>query len=323
MTRHHLTIGLVAGAFALSLAPAWAGQRTNSGDTVGSAVPRGDSGSSSGSSSSGSSGSSGSSSSGGSSSSAGSSGGSSADYPSYRAPRAPENPQRSSGSSQRERAVPRGGGSGDSGTATRSGGGGSGTASTSSADGSGSDSARSRSAVPPYSRPRDGRVVQGEGTERRGPVPTRDGGYPVIYDPYYYGYYDPFYYGYRYGYSPYWAPGYGFGYGYFSYDPYLFGGGYGPYGYGGGYGGGSSSSYGSYRGSGSLRLRVKPGEAQVFVDGYYVGVVDSFDGVFQRLNLDAGPHKVEIKAEGYETAQFDVMVTHGETVTFKGDLKRQ
>jgi hypothetical protein len=148
----------------------------------------------------------------------------------------------------------------------------------------------------------------------------------VIYDPYYSGYYDPFAYGYRYGYSPYWVPGYGFGYGYFSYDPFLFGGygyggGYGS-GYGSGYGGGYSSSYGSSRGTGSLRLKVKPGNAQVFIDGYYVGIVDNFDGVFQRLGIEAGAHKIEVRAEGFEQVEFDVMVTPGETVTYKGELKR-
>ncbi len=51
-------------------------------------------------------------------------------------------------------------------------------------------------------------------------------------------------------------------------------------------------------------------------------MVDSFDGAFQRLGIEAGAHKIEIRAEGYETAQFDVMVMPGETVTYKGDLKR-
>ena len=67
---------------------------------------------------------------------------------------------------------------------------------------------------------------------------------------------------------------------------------------------------------------MKPSNAQVYIDGYYVGVVDSFDGAFQRLGIEAGAHKVEIRAEGYETAQFDVMVMPGETVTYKGELKR-
>ena len=146
-------------------------------------------------------------------------------------------------------------------------------------------------------------------------------------------YYDPFYYGSRY--SSYWSPyGYGFGLGYFAYDPFLFGGygsysgayGNGAYGYdpyqgtgGGGYGGSSGSGY---RGVGSLRLKVKPADAQVYVDGYFMGVVDSFDGSFQKLTIEEGAHKVEVRSEGYTPVQFDVMVIPGETITYKGELPK-
>ena len=59
---------------------------------------------------------------------------------------------------------------------------------------------------------------------------------------------------------------------------------------------------------------------QVFVDGYYVGVVDEFDGVFQRLRLEAGGHRVEIRLDGYSALTFDVLIPPGETVTFRGEL---
>jgi hypothetical protein len=60
--------------------------------------------------------------------------------------------------------------------------------------------------------------------------------------------------------------------------------------YGGGYGdsGGSTTSYG--RGEqGNLKLKVKPRSAKVYVDGYFVGTVDEFDGSFQKLALNTGP----------------------------------
>ena len=194
--------------------------------------------------------------------------------------------------------------------------------------------------MPAYSRPRDDKKAIGTAVPRTGPVPDDDhnhhgGYYPYypgyIYDPYYSFYYDPFYSA-RYGY---WAPyGYGYGLGYFSYDPFLFGafgypysgGAYDPYSYGGGGGGGSTSASSSsqvYPGSGSIRLKVKPRNAEVFIDGLSVGTIDSFDGVFQRLDVQAGPHKIELRAEGYQTEQFDVIVTNGETVTYKGDMKRR
>ena len=175
------------------------------------------------------------------------------------------------------------------------------------------DNGDRRRAVPAYSRPRDGRPVIGTAVERQGRPPIIGGG----------GYYDPFY---RYNYYfnrpfGYYYPSYGFGLGYF-YDPWMWG--YAsPYSYGGGGGYYSGAYYGrNYRDIGSIRLKVKPEHGQVYVDGYYVGEVDSFDGVFQKLSLESGTHRIEIRAEGFETEQFEVLVVPGETITYKGDLKR-
>ena len=46
---------------------------------------------------------------------------------------------------------------------------------------------------------------------------------------------------------------------------------------------------------GGLRITDAPREAQVFADGYYLGIVDDFDGVFQHANLEAGTHRLEIQ----------------------------
>ena len=54
-----------------------------------------------------------------------------------------------------------------------------------------------------------------------------------------------------------------------------------------------------------------PPDARVFVDGYYAGVVDDYDGVFQHLNLEAGPHHIEIEEEGNPSIAFDVRVGPG------------
>ena len=91
-------------------------------------------------------------------------------------------------------------------------------------------------------------------------------------------------------------------------------------GYGGGGGGYAVSQ--SYRDNGSLRLKIDPKQAQVYIDGYYVGLVDNYDGAFQKLGIEGGGHKVELKADGYEPLQFEVLITPGETVTYKGEMKR-
>ena len=72
--------------------------------------------------------------------------------------------------------------------------------------------------------------------------------------------------------------------------------------------------------TGSLRLRVEPKDAQVFVDGYYAGLVDEFDGHFQHLDLVPGPHHVEVHAPGYERLPIDVFIQPHHTIQYQGHL---
>jgi hypothetical protein len=77
------------------------------------------------------------------------------------------------------------------------------------------------------------------------------------------------------------------------------------------------------KGWGRLRLKVKPEHAEVFVDGYFVGLVDQFDGVFQRLHIEPGPHRVEFRADsyGYEPLTYDVLIQPDRKITYTGALK--
>jgi hypothetical protein len=81
------------------------------------------------------------------------------------------------------------------------------------------------------------------------------------------------------------------------------------------------SNQGSYGyPTGELRLQVRPRDAQVFVDGYYAGTVDDFDGIFQSLRLEDGDYRIEIVLPGYEALDFDVRIYPGEKVTYRGEL---
>ena len=71
---------------------------------------------------------------------------------------------------------------------------------------------------------------------------------------------------------------------------------------------------------GELRLRVRPRNAEVYVDGFYAGVVDHFDGTFQSLKLEFGPHHIQVIAPGYEVLEFDVGPAPGGKITYEGDL---
>jgi hypothetical protein len=124
----------------------------------------------------------------------------------------------------------------------------------------------------------------------------------------------PYYGGSRYGY-------YGYGY----YNPYDYW--YSPYYYSGYYGYSPSyyrrsRGYGSYRDNGSLRIIVDPEKTRVYVDGYYAGVADDFDGIFQRLNVPPGRHDITLKLEGYRTQHFKVYVPVDDTIKIHYDMVR-
>jgi hypothetical protein len=161
-------------------------------------------------------------------------------------------------------------------------------------------------------RERGGRQTFGTAVTRRYPPNYGGGGgfRPSWYYPYY-----PLSYGFFW--DPWWGYGSPWGYGYGGY-------GYGGY-YGGGYGGGYGG-YGRYQGPayqayGGLRLKMKPREAEVFVDGYFAGIVDDFDGAFQQLNLDVGPHRIEVRHPGHEPLTFEIRTQPDEKITYQGTLQ--
>jgi hypothetical protein len=185
---------------------------------------------------------------------------------------------------------------------------GTGTATTAGANAGGGNTRGTGDGVPTYARPRDGHNPVGTAVPR-GAVPTAPTGGVGILVPggYYggYGYYDPWGYGYGYG-----GTGYGGYYGGY-YDPWY--GGYPTY---------PQSTYTSSSDEGSLKLKIKPRQAEVYVDGYFVGIVDDFDGIFQRLHIDSGAHRIEVRANGYEPLEFEVRITPEHTTTYSGELRR-
>lgn len=66
------------------------------------------------------------------------------------------------------------------------------------------------------------------------------------------------------------------------------------------------------RGS-ALRFQVTPENAEIFLDGYYVGTADDFDGMFQRLRLAPGEHDIELYLSGYHSVRQKLLVQPGAT----------
>jgi hypothetical protein len=81
---------------------------------------------------------------------------------------------------------------------------------------------------------------------------------------------------------------------------------YGPWGYPIGYGQYPypypyPSRYGYYRDDADLRIQTTPRETEVYVDGARAGIVDDYDGIFQRLHLRPGEHEITLYLAGYRS----------------------
>jgi hypothetical protein len=69
-----------------------------------------------------------------------------------------------------------------------------------------------------------------------------------------------------------------------------------------------------------LILDIDPPTAQVFADGYYIGIPEDFRFEDGGAVLEPGPHRIDILARGYEPVSFDVNLTRGQSATFRHAL---
>ncbi len=61
----------------------------------------------------------------------------------------------------------------------------------------------------------------------------------------------------------------------------------------------------------SIRLEVTPKTAEVYVNGYRAGIVNNFDGIFQRLRVSPGDHQIVLYQDGYRTVRQSLHLNPG------------
>jgi hypothetical protein len=102
----------------------------------------------------------------------------------------------------------------------------------------------------------------------------------------------------------------------------------GPWGYPGPYWGGYYGAWGPYpyddwhEHGAEVRVLVKPKEAQVYVDGYYRGIVDDFDGSWQRLRLEVGEHEIVLFLKGYRTVKQKLALGRGASFKLRYEMQK-
>ena len=117
---------------------------------------------------------------------------------------------------------------------------------------------------------------------------------------------------------PYWGWGWG---GWPYYSSWWWGG---PSGYvvgGDGYGDGYvdvAARAGRYA---IVKTDISPEEAQVFLDGKYIGTADDFDGIPDFLYLGPGKYHLEFRLPNYQTFATDLDVARGQQVRLDEKLK--
>jgi hypothetical protein len=81
-------------------------------------------------------------------------------------------------------------------------------------------------------------------------------------------------------------------------------------------------SGGAYAVTSSIRVQVTPKDADVFVDGFYAGKVDDFDGTFQRLRIEPGAHELQVFLPGHRLYARKVYLQPGNTFTVRHTMAR-
>lgn len=71
-----------------------------------------------------------------------------------------------------------------------------------------------------------------------------------------------------------------------------------------------------------LRFSIKPKDASVYVDGYFAGKVEEFDGAFERLHVSPGEHEIVVHLDGYRSLKQKLYLSPNRTRKIAGTLEK-
>jgi hypothetical protein len=73
---------------------------------------------------------------------------------------------------------------------------------------------------------------------------------------------------------------------------------------------------------GGVSFDIQPSDADVFVDGEYVGTVGTFTPYGEPLTLTSGQHRIVVQRDGFRAMEWDVTVEPGQVIPYRGTMQR-
>ncbi len=86
---------------------------------------------------------------------------------------------------------------------------------------------------------------------------------------------------------------------------------------------GGANTSGDTSAYGGASFDIQPADANLFVDGQFVGVVGNFGPTSEPLTLEPGQHRIAIQKDGYRPLEWDVTIEAGQVMPYRGVLERQ
>jgi hypothetical protein len=71
---------------------------------------------------------------------------------------------------------------------------------------------------------------------------------------------------------------------------------------------------------GDVKFDVTPKDAEIYLDGFYAGIVNDFNGS-QHLQVAAGRHHVSLKMAGYEPIEVELSIESDRMITYRTTMK--
>jgi hypothetical protein len=73
---------------------------------------------------------------------------------------------------------------------------------------------------------------------------------------------------------------------------------------------------------GGVSFDIQPADADLFVDGEFIGTIGTFTPNAEPLTLTPGVHRIAVQHEGFRSMEWDVTIEPGQVVPYRGVMER-